>query len=124
MKKLDLIKISLKAIKSQKQYREYLKIIDSLVDCRGGSPEEEVLELISILVSDYESKKYPIEPPDPIDSIKIKISEQGLKRKDLAKYFGSSSRVSEILNRKRPMTIEMIRKIHKGLKIPADTLIA
>jgi HTH-type transcriptional regulator/antitoxin HigA len=79
--------------------------------------------LVSILVSDYEAKKFPIEPPDPIDAIKLKMSEKGLKSKDLAEYFGSASRVSEILNRKRPMTLEMIKKIHKGLKISADTLI-
>jgi HTH-type transcriptional regulator/antitoxin HigA len=70
-----------------------------LVDCAENSPEEELLELISILVEDYETKHFAIEPPDPVKAIKIKIEEQGLKRKDLIDYFGSASRVSEVLNR-------------------------
>jgi HTH-type transcriptional regulator / antitoxin HigA len=124
MKKLQKIKVSLKPIKTKEQYREYLQIIDSLVDCSEGSPEEETLELISILVENYEAKHYPIEAPDPIDAIKIKMEEEGLKRKDLAPFFGSSSRVSEVLNRKRPLTLEMIKKIHHGLGISANTLLA
>jgi HTH-type transcriptional regulator / antitoxin HigA len=124
MKKLQKIKVSLKPIKTKEQYREYLQIIDSLVDCSEGSPEEETLELISILVENYEAKHYPIEAPDPIDAIKIKMEEEGLKRKDLAPFFGSSSRVSEVLNRKRPLTLEMIKKIHHSLGISANTLLA
>jgi HTH-type transcriptional regulator / antitoxin HigA len=124
MKKLQKIKVSLKPIKTKEQYREYLQIIDSLVDCSEGSPEEETLELISILVENYEAKHYPIEAPDPIDAIKIKMEEEGLKRKDLAPFFGSSSRVSEVLNRKRPLTLEMIKKIHHNLGISANTLLA
>jgi HTH-type transcriptional regulator / antitoxin HigA len=124
MKKLQKIKVSLKPIKTKEQYREYLQIIDSLVDCSEGSPEEETLELISILVENYEAKHYLIEAPDPIDAIKIKMEEEGLKRKDLAPFFGSSSRVSEVLNRKRPLTLEMIKKIHHSLGISANTLLA
>ena len=118
------IKAELKAIHSDPEYREYLKIIDSLVDCDENSPEEELLELVSLLVEDYESRHFAIEPPDPVDSIKIKIQEFGLKRKDLVAYFGSPSRVSEVLNGKRPLTLEMMRKIHKGLGISAETLLA
>ncbi|HEY1056408.1 MAG TPA: helix-turn-helix domain-containing protein, partial [Emticicia sp.] len=111
-------------IKTKEQYQEYLKIIDSLIDCEEDTLEEETLELVSILVEDYESKHYAIEAPDPIEAIKIKMEEEGLKRKDLAPYFGSSSRVSEVLNRKRPLTLEMIRKLHQGLGISAKTLLA
>lgn len=124
MEVLEKIKIDLKPIKTKEQYNEYLKIIDSLIDCEEGSSEEEVLELVSILVESYEAKHYPIEAPDPIEAIKIKMEEEGLKRKDLAPFFGSSSRVSEVLNRKRPLTLEMIKKIHQGLKISAETLLA
>jgi HTH-type transcriptional regulator / antitoxin HigA len=124
MEKLQEIKASLKPIKTKEQYKEYLRIIDSLVDCLEGSPEEETLELVSILVEDYEARHYPIEAPDPIEAIKIKMEEEGLKRKDLAPFFGSSSRVSEVLNRKRPLTLEMIKKIHQGLGISAETLLA
>jgi HTH-type transcriptional regulator/antitoxin HigA len=100
-----------------------LDIIDSLVDCAENSPEEELLELVSILVENYESRHYPIEAPDPLEAIKIRMEEQGLKRKDMVSYFGSASRVSEVLNRKRPLTLEMMRKIHIGLGISAETLL-
>jgi HTH-type transcriptional regulator / antitoxin HigA len=124
MQTLSEIKLALTPISNKTQYNQYLKIIDLLVDCEENSPEEEVLELISILVEDYEHKYFPIEAPDPIEAIKIKMAEDGLKKKDLAKYFGSASRVSEVLNRKRPLTIDMIRKIHVGLGISAKTLLA
>ena len=71
-----------------------------MIDCREDSLEEETLELVSILVEDYESKHYLIEAPDPTEAIKIKMEEEGLKKKDVEKYFGSASRVSEVLNRK------------------------
>lgn len=124
MKALIEIKSALKPIKNQEQYKEYLTIIDSLIDCEEGSPEEETLELVSILVEDYEEKHYHIEAPDPIEAIKIKMEEDGLKKKDLVEYFGSASRVSEVLNRKRPLTLEMMRKIHHGMGISAETLLA
>lgn len=124
MEAIESLKLKLKPVKTREQYKEYLTLIDSLVDCPEGSPEEEVLELVSILVEDYETKHYPIEAPDPIEAIKLKMEEEGLKRKDLAPYFGSISRVSEVLNRKRPLTLEMIRKLHQGLGISAETLLA
>jgi len=124
MKALIEIKSALKSIKSQEQYKEYLTIIDSLIDCEEHSPEEETLELVSILVEDYEAKHYHIEAPDPIEAIKIKMEVNGLKKKDLVEYFGSASRVSEVLNRKRPLTLEMMRKIHHGMGISAETLLA
>ena len=124
MESIELLKSKLQPIKTKEQYNQYLGIIDSLVDCLEDSPEEEFLELVSILVEDYEAKHYPIEAPDPIEAIKLKMEEEGLKRKDLAPYFGSISRVSEVLNRKRPLTLEMIKKIHRGLGISAETLLA
>jgi len=124
MASLQTIKSELAPIKTETQYQKYLGLIDTLIDCPEDSPEEEVLELISILVEDYESKHYPIEAPDPIDAIKFKMEEEGLKRKDLADYFGSPSRVSEVLNRKRPLTLDMAKKLHKGLGISAETLLA
>ena len=124
MQTLEAIKSQLTPIKTKEKYQEYLRIIDSLVDCPEQSPDEEVLELVSILVEDYEAKHYPIEAPDPIDAIKLKMEEEGLRRKDVAVYFGSVSRVSEVLNRKRPLTLEMVKRIHKGLGISAETLLA
>ncbi|MCF0062046.1 transcriptional regulator [Dyadobacter chenwenxiniae] len=124
MKTIQQIKSELKPIHSDADYRAYLKVIDSLVDCAENSPEEELLELISIIVEDYETVHFAIEPLDPVEAIKLKMEENGLKKKDLVDYFGSASRVSEVLNRKRPLTLEMIRRIHKGLGISAATLLA
>jgi HTH-type transcriptional regulator/antitoxin HigA len=124
MKPIEQIRNELRPIHSEATYREYLGIIDELIDCEENSQEEELLELVSILVENYEAKHYRIEAPDPLEAIKIRMEEQGLKRKDMIDYFGSASRVSEVLNRKRPLTLEMIRKIHKGLGISAETLIA
>lgn len=124
MKPIEQIRSELRPIHSEATYREYLEIIDELVDCEENSREEELLELVSILVENYEATQYPVEAPDPLEAIKIKMEEQGLKRKDMIDYFGSASRVSEVLNRKRPLTLEMIRKIHKGLGISAETLLA
>lgn len=123
MKTLKEIKEALKPIKSEIQYKEYLKIIDDLADCEENSLEEELLELVSILVESYESQKFPIEAPDPIEAIKLKIEEKGLKRKDLAIYFGSISRVSEVLNKKRALTFDMAKKLRKGLGISAEVLL-
>jgi len=116
METLLEIKADLKPIKSQEQYQHYLKIIDNLVDCEEDSKEEELLEMVSILVESYENQHFPIESPDPIEAIKLKIVEKGLKRKDLAIYFGSTSRVSEVLNKKRALTFEMAKKIKKGAR--------
>jgi HTH-type transcriptional regulator/antitoxin HigA len=124
MESLTKIKTELRPIKTHFQYLNYLKIIDQLIDCKEDSPEEEVLELVTILVESYESIHYPIAPPNPIDAIKLRLEEKGLKRKDLTQYFGSASRVSEILNGKRMMTIEMARKIKNGLGISAEVLLA
>lgn len=123
MKKLVQLKANLRPIKTHQDYKEYLKIIDGLIDCPEDSEEEIVLELVSLLVESYEAEHYAIEPPDPIEAIKAKMEENGLKRKDMAIYFGTSSRVSEILNRKRKMTFEMARKIHRGLGISAEVLL-
>lgn len=124
MKTLEQIRNELSPIKTKEQYQDYLKIIDSLVDCLEDSPQEQVLELVSILVESYEMQHYPIEAPDPIEAIKIRMEEKGLKRKDLAIYFGSGSRVSEVLNRKRELTFEMAKKLRKGLGISAEVLLA
>ena len=95
-----------------------------MIDCEEDSKEEETFELVSILVEDYETKHFPIESPDPVEAIKIEMKEEGLKKKDLAKYFGSASRSLGVLNRKRPLTLDMMRKIHQVMGISAKTLLA
>lgn len=124
MKTLTEIKLEIKPIKSDNDYKYYLQIIDQLIDCEENSKEEELLELVSILVDNYEESNFVIEAPDPIEAIKLKMKEKQLKRKDLAIYFGSPSRVSEILGRKRSMTLEMAKKIKNGLGISSEILLS
>lgn len=124
MYNLEKIKLEIKPIKTEKQYEDYLKIIDSLVDCLEGSKEAEVLELVSILVGDYEDKHYKIEAPDPIEAIKYEMEERGLIQQDLVPYFGSKEMVSQVLNRKRPMSLKIIKNLYQHFGISAETLLA
>ncbi|HJD59342.1 MAG TPA: helix-turn-helix domain-containing protein [Rickettsia endosymbiont of Omalisus fontisbellaquei] len=110
-------------IKTEKEYEKALKEIDNLLDAKENSSEAEKLEILSMLVEDYENKHYKIEAPDPIEAINFRVEQLGLSRKDLEKSIGSRSKVSEILNKRRPLTLSMIRKLHKNLNIPADILI-
>lgn len=110
-------------IKTEKEYEEALKELDNLLYAKENSSEVEKLEILSILVENYENKHYKIEAPDPIEAINFRIEQLGLSRKDLEKSIGSRSKVSEILNKRRPLTLSMIRKLHKNLNIPADILI-
>lgn len=114
----------IKAIKTEEQYKVTLQQIKSLWHCAENSSEADVLEVLSILADDYENKHYPITPPDPIDAIKYKMEEDGLTTADLIPYFGSRSRISEVLNRKRPLTFNMAKKLFKGLNISAETLLS
>ena len=100
-----------------------MHIIDSLIDSPVGSKEADKLEVLSILIEDYENKYYKIDTPDPISAIKQRAEQLGLTRKDLEKSIGSRGRVSEVLNYKRTLTLSMIRKLNKHLNIPAEILI-
>jgi HTH-type transcriptional regulator / antitoxin HigA len=114
-----------KVIKSNSEYEAALREIESLMDCNTapGSPEGERLELLGILISDYESKKFESRLPDPIEAIRFRMEQQGLSRRDLIPLIGSRSKVSEVLARKRPLTLSMIRALHSGLAIPAGVLL-
>lgn len=114
----------IKAIKTEEQYKAILEQIKHLWNCAENSCEADLLEVLSILADDYESRHYPIASPDPIDAIKYKMEEDDLTASDLIPYFGSRSRVSEILNRKRPLTFLMAKKLFRGLNIPAETLLS
>src|SRR4030067_579036 len=94
------------------------------VDPNLGSREADRLELLTLLIEDYEKRAFPFEEVDPIDAIEFRMTEQGLKQKDLVPILGSKSRVSEILARKRPLTVQMIRALSMNLGIPAESLIA
>lgn len=114
-----------KVIRSDEQYRDYLGQVHWLMrqHPERGSQDAERLELLSVLVADYEAHRYPVEAPDPVDAILFRMQERGLKQSDLVPYFGTRSRVSEVLGRKRPLTVPMIRALSIGLGISADTLI-
>jgi len=114
-----------KVIRTEEQYTAYLNEVQSLISegPKLNSKNSERLELLTVLLEAYENSKYPVESPDPIDAILFRMNEKGLKQSDLVPYFGTSSRVSEILNRKRPLTVQMIRALTIGLGISAETLV-
>ncbi len=112
-----------KVIKTEPEYTEALARVEILMDAKPGSTKEEELELWSLLVDRYEQEHFPIELPDPVEAIKFRMDQQGLRQKDLEKYFPGKNRVSEILNRKRPLSLGMIRSLHRGLGIPAEVLL-
>lgn len=114
--------MNIKPVKTKKDYEEALKRIDAIFDSKTGTPEFDELELLSILVEKYEEEHYPISKPDPVETIKFYMDQNDLNRKDLVEYIGSISKVSEILNKKRPLSINMIRALNKGLGIPVDLL--
>ncbi|GGO68218.1 ImmA/IrrE family metallo-endopeptidase [Bowmanella pacifica] len=116
---------NLKIIKTEEQYHSYLEECEFLLDKApsAGSPESDRLDLLTLLIEKYEEQNFPIEPIDPIEAIKFRMNEQGLKQVDLAPYFGTKSRVSEVLSGKRPLTVQMIRALSSGLGISVETLV-
>ncbi len=115
--------ITVKPIRSDEELEQAFVELDSLLNAVEGTPEFDTLQVLSILIHDYESKHHPIEPPDPIEAIKFRMEQQNLSNKDLEGILGPKSKVSEVLNRKRNLSIGMIRKVHQVLGISADTLI-
>jgi HTH-type transcriptional regulator/antitoxin HigA len=112
-----------KIIKTEAQYNKSLEQLSSFMDAESGTPEGEELELLSFLISNYESEHFPISLPDPVDAIKFRMEQQGLTQKELEPFIGSQSKVSEVLNRRRPLSLSMIRNLDHGLEIPAEVLI-
>lgn len=127
---INLDEITIKPITSQADFEEAGKVINALMDADLLEDEAErrraldILEAITVLAIDYEKKHYPMPKPDPIEAIKERMEQLHLSRKDVAPYFGGENRVSEVLNKKRSLTIKMIREISKNLGIPAETLLA
>ena len=110
-------------IKTEDEYEAALNRIEALMDAEPGSPEEEELELLALLVENYEEEHDPIDLPDPVEAIKFRMEQEGLEQKDLIKYIGSQSKVSEVLNHKRRLSLTMIRALYHGLGIPAEVLL-
>lgn len=115
--------MNIKPIHTKKDLTIALSRIDELIDAKHGTSEYDELEILSILVEVYEEKHSPIPSPDPIEAIKFRMDQMGLKQADIAKYLGGKSRASEVLSRKRPLSLRMIRNLHKNLCIPSDTLL-
>ena len=110
-------------IKTKRDYRRTLKEIEGLMNAQRGTPDGDRLDVLVALVEAWEAKHYPIDLPDPVEAIKYHMEQQGLKPRDLVPYLGSRNRVYEVLNRKRPLTLKMVWRLHSGLGIPAESLI-
>lgn len=115
--------MNIKPIKSESDYREALGRLEVIFDAAVGTPESDEADVLGLMVDEYEKKHYQIEAPDPIEAIKIRMEEMQLKQVDLVHEIGGKSRVSEILNRKRKLTVEMIRKLTKKLSLSPELLI-
>ena len=115
--------MDIRPIRTEEDYKAALKEIDRLLGAEPGTPEDERLDVLSTLAWAYEEEHYPIPEPDPIEYIKYQMESRGLSRADLEPYMGSRARVSEFLTKKRPLSLGVIRKLHKELSIPAEILI-
>jgi len=117
--------MEIKAIRTEADYRAALQEVSALIDLDPAvdSPDGERLEVMGALVQAYEAKHYPIDPPDPIEAIKFRMDQAGMTVKDLVPYIGSLNRVYEVLSYKRPLSLNMIRRLSEGMHIPAEVLI-
>ena len=118
--------MDIRPIHTAADYKAALKEISTLMemDPAAGTPEGDRLDILSTIVQAYEARHFPMATPDPVEAIKFRMEQSGLSAKDLEPLIGRSNRVYEILNRKRPLTLAMIRKLHRQLGIPAEVLIA
>jgi HTH-type transcriptional regulator/antitoxin HigA len=115
--------MNVRLIKTKADHKAALARIDAIFDAGPGTAEGDELELLLHLVEEFEAARYPIAMPDPIDALRFRMEQQGLKQVDLVPYIGNKSKVSEVLSRKRPLSLAMIRKLHNGLGIPTDVLV-
>ena len=115
--------MEIKPIKTENDYIQALERLETIFDAKLGSAEGDELEVLAILIDQYENKHFPIGLPDPIEAIKFRMEQMGYNQNDLANIIGLKSRASEILNRKRKLSLEMIRQLHERLNIPTDVLI-
>ncbi len=116
-------KMKITPIRNEKDYQNALERLEVIFDAKKGTEHGDELEIVSILIDNYENEHFPIGMPDPIEAIKFRMEQMGMKQKDLAEIFGFKSRVSEILNKKRKLTLEMVRKLNTTLHIPTEVLI-
>ena len=114
--------MSVKVIRTKREYEASLKQAEAWWDAPAGSHEAEQLDVLALLIEDYETRHFPIDSPDPVKFLQFIMEQRGLARKDLEPFFGSRARVAEVLNRVRPLSLEMIRSLSEGLNLPADVL--
>lgn len=117
------MKNELKPIRTKADYEKALSEVEKFWGAKGGTRDGDRLDILATLIDAYEAEHYPMDPPDPIEAIKFRMEQQSLSRKDLEPFIGTRTRVAEVLNRKRSLSISMIRRLHKHLGISADVLI-
>jgi len=115
--------MKIKVIKTESEYAAALARVEKLMDARPGTSPGDELEILSLLIHDYEGRVFPIAKPDPVAAIRFRMAQQGLTNKDMVPFLGSRSRVSEVLSGRRSLSLKMIRALVGGLRIPADVLL-
>ena len=115
--------MNIKPIKNKKDYEQALARLEVIFDSKKGTDQGDELEILGMLIENYENEKFPVGFPDPIEAIKFRMEQLGYTQTDLANEVGLKSRASEILNRKRKLSLEMIRQLHERLNIPTEVLI-
>ena len=116
--------MNIKPIRNDEDLHAAFGRLEQVFQAEGGIIEADEMEILVALIEAYEQKRYPIAAPDPVDAIKFRMEQQGLTQKDLEPYIGSSGRVSEVLNRKRRLSLAMVKRLHEGLKIPYESLLS
>lgn len=116
--------MNIKPIKNDEDLQDAFKRLELIYQAQEGTPEADEMEILVTLIEAYENKHYPISAADPIEAIKFRMEQQGLTQKDLEPFIGSSGRVSEVLNRKRGLSLPMVKRLHDGLHIPYESLLS
>ena len=116
--------MNIKPIRNDEDLKNTFRQLETVFQSEKGTVESDEMEVLVTLIESYENKHYPISPPSPIEAIKFRMEQQGLTAKDLEAFIGSSGRVSEILNKKRPLSLRMVKRLHEGLNIPYESLLA
>ena len=116
--------MNIKPIRSDEDLQSAFQRLEAIFQAEEGTPEADEMEILVALIEAYENKHYPISPADPVEAIKFRMDQQGLTPRDLEAYIGSSGRVSEVLNRKRSLSLRMVKRLHDGLRIPYESLLS
>lgn len=116
--------MNIKPIRSDKDLQSAFRRLEDIFQAKAGTPEGDEMEILVTLIEAYENKHFPIGPADPIEAIKFRMEQQGLTARDLEPYIGSSGRVSEVLNRRRSLSLRMVKRLHDGLRIPYESLLS